>query len=121
MLLRTDFVSDSEEAFEWRAQILGKLKDWNARSRTSTVPSQKGYVSLRWHKMIYYYDIVTLYRPTRISAQGISGDLSVQACCQALLLFRKFQMAREIAQPWLGVSQGLFFSWFPVLTFGSSC
>ncbi|KAJ9137074.1 Transcriptional activator protein acu [Pleurostoma richardsiae] len=103
MVLRKDFAAESGEAFIWRAEMLEKLKQWNRGSITSTVPTHKGYVSLRWHKMIYYYGIVMLYRPTRTSAQGISGDLSVQACCQALLLFRKFQMAREIAQPWLGL------------------
>ena len=104
MVLRKDFVAESNEAFIWRAEMLEKLKQWNRDSVTTTVPSQKGYVSLRWQKMIYYYGIIMLYRPTRTTAHGISGDLTVQACCHALLMFRKFQMAREIAQPWLGVS-----------------
>lgn len=103
-ILSKDFVTHSEDAFIWRATLMEKLKEWNRRSSASSEPSRKGYVSLGWQKMIYYYDVVMLYRPTRAIAQGISGNWSVQACCQALLLFRKFQMAREIAQPWLGVS-----------------
>ena len=117
MMLSRTFVPDSRAAFAWRAHILGKLKAWNARSRAAAEPSQKGYASLRWHKMIYYYNIVTLYRPTRTVMTAplpsssvledhvgrLSGNLVVQASCQALLLFRRFQMAREIAQPWLGL------------------
>ncbi|EPE09351.1 transcriptional activator protein acu [Ophiostoma piceae UAMH 11346] len=117
MMLSRTFVPDSRAAFAWRAHILGKLKAWNARSRAAAEPSQKGYASLRWHKMIYYYNIVTLYRPTRTIMTAalppssvledhigrLSGNLVVQASCQALLLFRRFQMAREIAQPWLGL------------------
>jgi hypothetical protein len=104
VVLSKDFASQSEEAFRWRSEILGKLKEWNAQSTTTSEPTQKGYVSVQWLQMIYYYNVVMLFRPTKAIVQGIAGDLTVQACCQALLLFRKFQMAREIAQPWLGVS-----------------
>ncbi|KAH7006976.1 fungal-specific transcription factor domain-containing protein [Ilyonectria destructans] len=102
-VLGRDFVTHSDTAFAWRAKMLEKLKQWNQRSGISSEPSQKGYVSLGWLKMIYYYNIIMLYRPTRAIVQGLAGDWSVQACCQALLLFRKFQMAKEIAQPWLGL------------------
>lgn len=102
-VLSKGFVTHSDEAFAWRANTLEKLKEWNRQSGTSSEPSQKGYVSLGWLKMIHYYNLVMLYRPTRTIAQGVAGDLSVQACCQALILFRRFQMAKEIAQPWLGV------------------
>jgi hypothetical protein len=104
LILSKDFAPHSDESFEWRAKVLDKLKEWNEKSLSSAKPSRKGYVSLEWLKMIYYYNVVMLYRPTRAICPGVAGDLSVQACCQALLLFRKFQMAREIAQPWLGVS-----------------
>jgi hypothetical protein len=104
MSLGKDFIHHSNEAFMWRADMAEKIKEWNRRSFVSSEPSRKGYVGLSWLKMIYYYLIVKLYRPTRITAQGIAGNWSVQACCQALLFFRKFQMAKEIAQPWLGVS-----------------
>ncbi|RAO67306.1 uncharacterized protein BHQ10_003318 [Talaromyces amestolkiae] len=102
-VLSKDFNPQSEELFRWRSEILGKLKEWNTQSATTSEPSQKGYVSIQWLQMIYYYNIVMLFRPTKTIVQGVAGDLTVQACCQALLLFRKFQMAREIAQPWLGL------------------
>ena len=102
-ILGKTFITHSDDTFAWRANTLEKLKDWNRRSKTSSRPSQKGYVSLGWLKMIHYYNLVMLYRPTRSIAQGVAGDLSVQACCQALILFRRFQMAKEIAQPWPGV------------------
>ena len=106
-VLRKDYNAHSEEAAAWRIQISEKVKDWDNVSATMSRPSQKGYLSPRWLKMIYYYQIIMLYRPTRGLAQGIAGDLSVQACCQALLLFRRLQMAREIAQPWLGVRNAI--------------
>lgn len=107
-VLSKDFNPQSEELFRWRSEILGKLKEWNTQSATTSEPSQKGYVSIQWLQMIYYYNIVMLFRPTKTIVQGVAGDLTVQACCQALLLFRKFQMAREIAQPWLGVSSSIY-------------
>ncbi|CAK7212791.1 hypothetical protein SEUCBS140593_001625 [Sporothrix eucalyptigena] len=118
MLLRRDYDASSRTAAAWRARMLSHLKAWNAQSRGAVTSLERdevakpagtgtlggsGYASLRWHKMIYYYDIVMLYRPTRRLASSLAGDLVVQASCQALLLFRRFQMAREIAQPWLGL------------------
>lgn len=103
MTLRRDFLGHSAESFVWRSTVLEALKKWNVRSKLFADPSQRGYVSLRWLSMIYHYNLVMLYRPTREVVEGMAGDWSVQACCQALLLFRKFQAAREIAQPWLGV------------------
>jgi hypothetical protein len=104
-LLSKDFVANSDRAFSWRAQIMHKLNIWNQQSEKLSDPSRKGYVSENWLKMIYYYNVIMLYRPVRTIARGLTGDLCVQGCCQALLMFRKFQMAREIAQPWLGVSR----------------
>lgn len=107
--LRKEFVVHSEESFVWRASVMDRLQKWNLLSKSSSDPTQKGYVSRRWLSMIYYYNLVTLYRPTRTIVIGMAGDWSVQACSQALLLFRKFQMGREIAQPWLGVSAPLIY------------
>ena len=105
MMLRKDFAPDSTEAFHWRSEILTKLQDWNRVSRSSPEPFQKGYVSLRWLEMIYYYHIISVFRPTKAMAPGIAGDWTTHSCCQAIILFRRFQLAREIAQPWLGVSK----------------
>jgi hypothetical protein len=102
-MLRKTFVPESNVAFRWRSATLAKLQDWNRISKNSPDPFRKGYVSLPWLEMIYYYHIISLFRPTKVMAPGIAGDWSVHSCCQALILFRKFQMAREIAQPWLGV------------------
>ncbi|ETS84225.1 hypothetical protein PFICI_02250 [Pestalotiopsis fici W106-1] len=102
-LLSKDFAMSSSQAFAWRTQMMQKLQAWNRQSEALSEPSRKGYVGQGWLKMIYYYGVVTLWRPDRTIAKGSAGDLSVRACCQALLLFRKFQMAREIAHPWLGL------------------
>ncbi|KAF7560398.1 hypothetical protein G7046_g3763 [Stylonectria norvegica] len=101
--LRNDFIPHSDEAFIWRAQMLKKLKEWRRDSTAVSQPSRKGYVSFGWLEMIYHYNIAILYRPTRTIIEGIAGDWSVQACCQALLLYRKFQTTREVAHPWLGL------------------
>ncbi|CAK7232800.1 hypothetical protein SCUCBS95973_008379 [Sporothrix curviconia] len=102
-LLSKDLTPESPAVAAWRERMFDKLKDWNAHSRRSTEPSQIGYTSLRWQRLIFVYGVIYLYRPTRSSACGPVGNVSVQACCQALLMFRKFQMVREIAQPWLGL------------------
>ncbi|KAK6085192.1 fungal specific transcription factor domain-containing protein [Seiridium cupressi] len=102
-LLSKNFVVDSSQADVWRIGIMQKLNAWGNHSEALSEPSRKGYVSPGWLKMIYYYNLIMLYRPTRMTAKGLTGDLSLQACCQALLMFRKFQMAREIAKPWLGL------------------
>ncbi|KAK9418249.1 putative Zn(2)-C6 fungal-type domain-containing protein [Seiridium unicorne] len=102
-LLSKNFVVDSSQADVWRMGIMQKLNAWSNHSEALSEPSRKGYVSPGWLKMIYYYNLIMLYRPTRMTAKGLTGDLSLQACCQALLMFRKFQMAREIAKPWLGL------------------
>ncbi|KIV98845.1 uncharacterized protein PV09_09416 [Verruconis gallopava] len=103
MMLRKSFSPESSQAFHWRSMMLVKLQEWNSISRSSPEPFQKGYVSLRWLEMIYYYHIISLFRPTKALASGIAGDWSVHSCCKALTLFRRFQMAREIAKPWLGL------------------
>ena len=103
-MLQKNFAPDSNEAFHWRSGILNKLHEWNKVSKSTPEPFQKGYVSLRWLEMIYFYHIISLFRPTKAIAPTIAGDWTVHCCCQAIILFRRFQMAREIAQPWLGVS-----------------
>ncbi|RSL52130.1 hypothetical protein CEP53_008184 [Fusarium sp. AF-6] len=112
MMLHKDYSEHSDATSTWRAQISERLKEWDRDSAALSHPSQTGYTSSRWLKMIYYYNIVTLYRPTRGMAQGVAGDLSVQACCHALLLFRRFQMAREIAKPWLGIGVTLLYCFY---------
>ncbi|KAL1799397.1 hypothetical protein ACET3X_003434 [Alternaria dauci] len=44
-----------------------------------------------------------LYRPTKANVVGSAGDWSVQASSQACLMFRKTQIDRQIAQPWLAL------------------
>ncbi|EEU36782.1 uncharacterized protein NECHADRAFT_88944 [Fusarium vanettenii 77-13-4] len=112
MMLHKDYSEHSDAVSAWRVQISERLKEWDRDSAALSHPSQTGYTSSRWLKMIYYYNIVTLYRPTRGMAQGVAGDLSVQACCHALLLFRRFQMAREIAKPWLGIGVTLLYCFY---------
>ena len=104
MLLQSTFAPDSNEAFHWRSAMLTKLQEWNRVSKSTPEPFQKGYVSLRWLEMIFYYHVISLFRPTKAMVLGIAGDWTTHSCCQAIILFRRFQMAREIAQPWLGVS-----------------
>uniref|UniRef100_A0A8H7KCW2 Xylanolytic transcriptional activator regulatory domain-containing protein n=1 Tax=Bionectria ochroleuca TaxID=29856 RepID=A0A8H7KCW2_BIOOC len=102
-VLDKTYLPHSDVTFTWRIKLMEKLKEWNKGLEQSCKPTQRGYVSPGWLTMIYYYNIVMLFRPTRRTAHGISGDWSVQACCHSLVLFRRFQMAREIAQPWLGL------------------
>jgi hypothetical protein len=54
--------------------------------------------------MIYHYTLLMLYRPTKDNVMGSAGDWSVQASTQACLMFRRTQIDRQIAQPWLAVS-----------------
>ena len=55
--------------------------------------------------MIYHYTLLMLYRPTKVNVIGSAGDWSVQASSQACLMFRSTQIDRQIAQPWLAVSE----------------
>lgn len=96
MMLRKNFAPDSAEAFHWRSEILTKLQNWNRVSKGTPEPFQKGYVSLRWLEMIYFYHIILLFRPTKAMALGIAGEWTVHSCCQAIILFRRFQMARRL-------------------------
>lgn len=96
-------MDESQPSPPWQSQILTKLNFWASRCKAAAPSTLKGYVSVKWLAMIYHYNLVMLYRPTRTNVVGMAGDWSVQACCKALLLYRKFQMGREIAQPWLGV------------------
>jgi hypothetical protein len=103
--LRWDYDSQYENASEWRIRILNELESYRSRVQKYSDPCSKGYTSQRWLAMIYQYTLLMLYRPTKESVMGPAGDWSVQASSQACLMFRKTQMDRQIAQPWLGVGQ----------------
>lgn len=102
--LRTDYASRFEKASDWRVRVLAELESYKSRVQKFSDPQSKGYTSQRWLAMIYHYTLLMLYRPTKESVTGPAGDWSVQASSQACLIFRKTQMDRQIAQPWLGVS-----------------
>jgi hypothetical protein len=101
--LRWDYDTQYENASEWRIRILNELESYRSRVQKYSDPCSKGYTSQRWLAMIYQYTLLMLYRPTKESVMGPAGDWSVQASSQACLMFRKTQMDRQIAQPWLGV------------------
>ncbi|KAF2011593.1 hypothetical protein BU24DRAFT_284498 [Aaosphaeria arxii CBS 175.79] len=101
--LRADYLTQYEHAPEWRIRILAELENYKARVQKYSDPQSKGYTSQRWLAMIYHYTLLMLYRPTKQSVLGPAGDWSVQASTQACLMFRKTQMDRQIAQPWLGL------------------
>ncbi|KAF2733970.1 hypothetical protein EJ04DRAFT_467568 [Polyplosphaeria fusca] len=101
--LRYDYASHYENSPEWRVRILAELENYKARVQKFSDPQSKGYTSQRWLAMIYHYTLLMLYRPTKESVLGPAGDWSVQASTQACLMFRKTQMDRQIAQPWLGL------------------
>jgi hypothetical protein len=101
--LRWDYNEHYESSPEWRIRILAELENYKSRVQSSSRPQSKGYNSQRWLAMIYHYTLLMLYRPTKQSVVGPAGDWSVQASCQACLIFRKSQMEKQIAQPWLGV------------------
>ncbi|ORX95885.1 fungal-specific transcription factor domain-domain-containing protein [Clohesyomyces aquaticus] len=101
--LRSDYHTQYERSNEWRIHILGELEKYKSRVQNFSDPQSKGYTSQRWLAMIYHYTLLMLYRPTKESVLGPAGDWSVQASTQACLMFRKTQMDRQIAQPWLGL------------------
>ncbi|KAF2710170.1 hypothetical protein K504DRAFT_376730 [Pleomassaria siparia CBS 279.74] len=101
--LRWDYEMQFENAPEWRIRILAELENYKSRVQKYSDPCSKGYTSQRWLAMIYHYTLLMLYRPTKESVLGPAGDWSVQASSQACLMFRKTQMDRQIAQPWLGL------------------
>lgn len=102
--LRWDYKEHFEEATEWRVRILSELESYKSRVQKFADPQAKGYTSQQWLAMIYHYALLTLYRPTKESVLGPAGDWSIQASSQACLIFRKSQIDRQIAQPWVGVS-----------------
>lgn len=103
-ILRWDFKEHFEEATDWRVRILSELENYKSRVQKFSDPQAKGYTSQRWLALIYHYTLLNLYRPTKESVLGPAGDWSIQASSQACLMFRKSQMDRQIAQPWVGVS-----------------
>jgi hypothetical protein len=105
--LRWDYKLRFEESLDWRVRILTELENYKARVQNFSDPQAKGHTSHRWLAMIYHYTLLVLYRPTKDSVLGPAGDWSIQASSQACLMFRKSQMDRQIAQAWLGVSQGI--------------
>lgn len=102
--LRWDYNAQFENTSDWRIRILTELENFKSRVKNFSDPQSKGYTSQRWQAMIYHYTLLMLYRPTKANVVGSAGDWSVQASSQACLMFRKTQIDRQIAQPWLAVS-----------------
>lgn len=102
--LRWDYSPAFENASDWRIRILAELENYKARVQNFSDPYSKGYTSQRWQAMIYHYTLLMLYRPTKDNVTNSAGDWSVQASSQACLMFRRTQIDRQIAQPWLAVS-----------------
>ncbi|KIV99833.1 hypothetical protein, variant [Verruconis gallopava] len=101
--LRWDYASQYEKAHDWRVRILAELENYKLRAQRFSEPQSKGYTSQRWLAMIYHYTLLTLFRPKKDNVAGAAGDWSVQASSQACLIFRKTQMDRQIASPWIGL------------------
>ncbi|KAF2804998.1 uncharacterized protein BDZ99DRAFT_544078 [Mytilinidion resinicola] len=101
--LHWNYATQFESSPEWRIRILTELNNWKSQVQTFSDSRSKGYTSQRWLAMIYHYTLVMLYRPTKQNVIGPAGDFAVQASSQACLMFRKTQMDRQIAQPWLGL------------------
>ncbi|KAF2023990.1 hypothetical protein EK21DRAFT_104984 [Setomelanomma holmii] len=92
-----------ENSPEWRIRILAELEDYKSRVQKVSDPESKGYTSQRWLAMIYHYTLLQLYRPMKSNVVGPAGDWSVQASSQACLMFRRTQIDRQIAHPWLAL------------------
>lgn len=105
--LRWDYSPHYENAPDWRIRIMAELENYKSRVQKFSDPQSKGYTSQRWLAMIYHYTLLQLYRPTKSNVVGPAGDWSVQASSQACLMFRRTQIDRQIAQPWLAVSISL--------------
>ncbi|RAR00960.1 fungal specific transcription factor domain-containing protein [Stemphylium lycopersici] len=101
--LRWDYDTQFENTSDWRIRILAELENYKSRVQKFSDPQSKGYTSQRWQAMIYHYTLLMLYRPTKANVVGSAGDWSVQASCQACLMFRRTQIDRQIAQPWLAL------------------
>ncbi|KAH7082042.1 hypothetical protein FB567DRAFT_561937 [Paraphoma chrysanthemicola] len=101
--LRWDYTLHYENSPEWRIRILAELEDYKSRVQKFSDPKSKGYTSQRWLAMIYHYTLLQLYRPTKSNVAGPAGDWSVQASSQACLMFRRTQIDRQIAHPWLAL------------------
>ncbi|KAF1939419.1 hypothetical protein EJ02DRAFT_352371 [Clathrospora elynae] len=101
--LRWDYTQNFENAPDWRIRILAELENYKSRVQNFSDPQSKGYTSQRWQAMIYHYTLLMLYRPTKDNVLGSAGDWAVQASSQACLMFRRTQIDRQIAQPWLAL------------------
>ncbi|CAN9259052.1 unnamed protein product [Alternaria alternata] len=101
--LRWDYDTQFENTSDWRIRILTELDNFKSRVKNFSDPQSKGYTSQRWQAMIYHYTLLMLYRPTKANVVGSAGDWSVQASSQACLMFRRTQIDRQIAQPWLAL------------------
>jgi hypothetical protein len=120
--LRWDYASQFEKLLDWRVRILAELENYKLRAKKFSDPQSKGYTSQRWLAMIYHYTLLNLYRPTKENVAGPAGDWSVQASSQACLIFRKTQMDRQIASPWIGVCiVSAQVSLTALLTFPATC
>jgi hypothetical protein len=106
--LRWDYSPHFENASDWRIRILAELETYKAKVQNFSDPQAKGYTSHRWLALIYHYTLLMLYRPTKVNVTGPAGDWSVQASSQACLMYRRSQIDRQIAQPWLAVSTFIF-------------
>jgi hypothetical protein len=102
--LRWDYSPHFENSSDWRIRILAELETYKAKVQNFSDPQAKGYTSHRWLALIYHYTLLMLYRPTKENVVGSAGDWSVQASSQACLMYRRSQIDRQIAQPWLAVS-----------------
>ncbi|CAO2651756.1 Nn.00g000390.m01.CDS01 [Neocucurbitaria sp. VM-36] len=101
--LRWDYSPQFENAPDWRIRIMAELENYKSRVQKFSDPQSKGYTSQRWLAMIYHYTLLHLYRPTKSNVVGPAGDWSVQASSQACLMFRRTQIDRQIAQPWIAL------------------
>ncbi|KAJ4376067.1 hypothetical protein N0V83_001348 [Neocucurbitaria cava] len=101
--LRWDYSPNFENSPEWRIRIMSELEQYKSRVQKFSDPQSKGYTSQRWLAMIYHYTLLHLYRPTKSNVVGPAGDWSVQASSQACLMFRRTQIDRQIAQPWIAL------------------
>ncbi|RDW57640.1 hypothetical protein BP6252_13722 [Coleophoma cylindrospora] len=101
--LNCGFAAQFAAQSDWRNWILSELKAWKSQVHHYTEPGSKGYTSSRWFAIIYHCALLMLYRPTKDNVLGPAGDWSVQASTQACLAFRKSQMDRQVALPWLAL------------------
>lgn len=101
--LNKDHATLRSSSLDWTIQILAELQSWKAQVSRYANPNSKGYTSRRWLAMVYHYSLLMLFRPTKESVLGAAGDWCIKASTQACIIFRKCQIERQIARPWLGV------------------